>query len=401
MTTVTATDADLPAQAMNYSIVGGADAALFTIDGVSGVLGFLAAPDYETPLDAGTDNVYDVTVQVDDGAGGTDTQAISITVFPVNDNDPVITSDGGGATATVNVAENTTAVTTVTATDADLPAQTMNYSIVGGADAALFTIDGVTGALSFLAAPDYEGPADTGADNVYDVTVQADDGAGRTDTQAIAVSVTPVNDNPPVITSDGGGASASLNVAENTTAVTTVTATDADLPAQAMNYSIVGGADAALFTIDGVSGALGFVAAPDYETPLDAGSDNVYDVTVQVDDGNGLTDTQAIAVTVANVNEPPVITSDGGGATAGVNVAENVNAVTLVTSIDVDGGAPNYTIAGGADAAFFTIDNVSGALSFLAARDYESPLDAGTDNVYDVTVQVDDGSAASTPRPSA
>ncbi|MEZ5729482.1 MAG: cadherin-like domain-containing protein [Burkholderiaceae bacterium] len=101
----------------------------------------------------------------------------------------------------------------------------------------------MSGALSFLAAPGLRSPADTGADNVYDVTVQADDGAGRTDTQAIAVSVTPVNDNPPVITSDGGGASASLSVAENATAVTTVTATDADRPAQAMNYSIVRGPD--------------------------------------------------------------------------------------------------------------------------------------------------------------
>ncbi|MEZ5729487.1 MAG: cadherin repeat domain-containing protein [Burkholderiaceae bacterium] len=53
---------------MNYSIVGGADAAFFTIDNLSGTLSFLAAPDFEAPADAGTDNVYDVTVQVDDGA---------------------------------------------------------------------------------------------------------------------------------------------------------------------------------------------------------------------------------------------------------------------------------------------------------------------------------------------
>ena len=70
----------------------------------------------------------------------------------------MITSDGGGATASVNVAENATAVTTVTATDADLPARTLTYSIVGGADAAKFTIDSSTGALSFVAAPDYEHP---------------------------------------------------------------------------------------------------------------------------------------------------------------------------------------------------------------------------------------------------
>ena len=106
------------------------------------------------------------------------------------------------------MAENTTAVMTVTATDADLPAQTLSYSITGGADAAQFTIDASTGALSFLAAPDYENPTDADANNVYDVTVQVSDGAGGTDTQAIGVTVTPVNDNNPVITCNGGGATA-------------------------------------------------------------------------------------------------------------------------------------------------------------------------------------------------
>ena len=69
---------------------------------------------------------------------------------------PIITSDGGGATAAVNVAENTTAVTTVTATDADAGA-TLTYSISGGADAAKFTIDGTTGVLR-LSRPRLRGP---------------------------------------------------------------------------------------------------------------------------------------------------------------------------------------------------------------------------------------------------
>jgi serralysin len=52
---------------------------------------------------------------------------------------------------------------TVTATDADLPAQTLSYSIVGGADAAKFSINASTGALSFVTAPDYEAPTDAAA----------------------------------------------------------------------------------------------------------------------------------------------------------------------------------------------------------------------------------------------
>ena len=101
---------------------------------------------------------------------------------------PEITSNGGGPSASINVAENTTAVTTVTATDGD--GDTPIYSISGGADATLFSIDGNTGVLTFNSAPNFEVPADADTNNVYEVTVQASDGKGGTDTQAISVTVT-------------------------------------------------------------------------------------------------------------------------------------------------------------------------------------------------------------------
>ncbi len=113
-----------------------------------------------------------------------------------------------------------------------------------------------------------------------------------------------VNDNTPVITSNGGGATASINVAENSTVVTTITATDADLPAQTLTYSIVGGADSSLFSISSTTGALTFITGRNFETPADAGANNVYDVTVRVDDGTNWDD-QSIAVTITNVNEAP------------------------------------------------------------------------------------------------
>src|SRR6185295_9582464 len=129
------------------------------------------------------------------------TDVVDVTVSAVNDA-PVITSDGGGASAALSVAENTTAVTTVAATDVDI-GTTLTYSIIGGADAARFTIDSSTGALSFVAPPDFETPTDVGSNNVYNVVVQTSDGT-LTDSQAIAVTVTATNDNVPAITSDGG-----------------------------------------------------------------------------------------------------------------------------------------------------------------------------------------------------
>ncbi len=117
----------------------------------------------------------------------------TLTINAVNDA-PVITSNGGGPTANVSIVENTTAITTVTASDIDLPAQTLTYSIVNTGDGALFAINGA-GVLTFIAAPDYENPGDLGGDNVYDVTVQVSDGI-TTDTQVISVTVTNGNETP-------------------------------------------------------------------------------------------------------------------------------------------------------------------------------------------------------------
>lgn len=389
VTTVAASDPDA-GQTVSYTIVGGADAALFTLDPVSGVLTFRTAPNFENPLDADADNIYRVIVAASDGNGGVDTQDLSITVRDVVDGvAPVITSNGGGASASVAVAENTLAVTIVAATDADGP--TIGYSIVGGADAALFEIDATTGALRFRSAPDFENPADAGGDNVYDVVVEASDGSNA-DRQALSISVTNSNDNAPVITSFGGVASATLTRGENSAFVATISASDAD--GTTPGYAIAGGADAALFTIDALTGQLYFITAPDFELPGDNGANNIYDVIVTASDGTNVV-AQALAITIANLNDnAPVITSGGGGATAAYSIAENSRAIATLVAIDADGTTPVYSIAGGADAALFTIDAITGALSFIAAPDFERRLDADGDGIYQVTVRASDGTNA-------
>ena len=207
--------------------------------------------------------------------------------------------------------------------------------------------------MTFVNPPDLENPADADLDGVYEVTVTVNDQNGGIDTQAISVTVTEVND-APIITSDGGGATAAINANENQTAVTTVTYTDQDVPANTILYSLSGD-DAAQFSIDG-SGVLTFNSPPNFESPTDLDADGVYEVTVTVDDQNGGIDTQAISVTVIDINDAPVITSDGAGATAAINAAENQTAVTTVTYTDQDIPADNilYTLSGD-DAALFNI----------------------------------------------
>jgi hypothetical protein len=372
--TAAATDDDLPGDTLVFTISGGTDSAAFAIDGMTGDLTFVSAPDFDVPGDDDGDNVYDVQVQVSDGTTDV-TQDVNVTILGINDELPII-----GSADAVSVAENDTAVVTVTATDADVPADTLTFSISGGADSSAFGIDAVTGDLTFNAAPDFETPGDADTDNVFDVQVQVSDGTNDV-TQDITVTVTAVDDNSPVI-----GSADNASVTENATAVLTVAATDADLPADTLTFSISGGADAAAFAIDSL-GVLTFASAPDFDVPGDSDGDNIYDVQVSVTDGTTAV-TQDIAVTVTGVDDnAPVI-----GSANAASVAENGTAVLTVAA--TDGDAPGdtlvFSVSGGADAAAFGIDAM-GVLTFNTAPDFETPGDADGDNVFDVQVQVSDG----------
>ena len=82
--------------------------------------------------------------------------------------------------------------------------------------------------------------------------------------------------------------------------------------------------------------------------------------------------------------------------TGSISMAENITAVTTVIGSDVDAGTSfTYSIIGGADAGKFSI-TAGGSLAFVSAPDFEGPIDVGGNNVYDVIVQVSDGSLATT-----
>lgn len=102
---------------------------------------------------------------------------------------PTITSDGGGATATLVVAENSTAVTTVAATGDP----TITFSISGGADSTRFTLNTMSGGLTFNLAPDFESPADSEGDNRYTVIVRAVNSSGFAE-QTITVLITDISE---------------------------------------------------------------------------------------------------------------------------------------------------------------------------------------------------------------
>ena len=103
------------------------------------------------------------------------------------------------------MAENTAGVV-YTAEAADPEGEAVTYAL-SGTDAALFTIDAATGAVSFVTAPDFESPADADGDNNYEITVTASDGSLTTD-QSVTITVTAVDEGPAVFSS---GSTASVN----------------------------------------------------------------------------------------------------------------------------------------------------------------------------------------------
>jgi len=376
-----------------FSIVSGDDRTLFTINTSSGALSFINSPNAEFPNDADANGIYIVDVRITDGLVN-DIQTLSITVTDVNDNVVTITSDGGGATATINVDENNGNVTTVVAQD-DITS-VITYSISGGADQAAFNINSSSGVLTLLSLPDFETPTDSDTNNEYIVEVTADV-SGVTDSQIITVAIQPLNDELPVFTSAG-----TFTPNEGGTAVATLTATDAD--SSNLTYSITGGTDQADFTITS-AGVLSFVTAPDFNNPQDSDTNNSYLVDVTVTDGTNAS-VQNITVTVLeiiipdsdndnvpDVYESPLLDSDGDGLpdatdedSDGDGIADGIEIGLTGNDTDNDGiddafdvdqtGGTDANGDGFDDAPQFTDADADGIPDYLDRDDGNAPSSA-------------------------
>ena len=256
--------------------------------------------------DEGSETVIVTLDSISSGTATIDTANDDATVTIADDDgdvvNPIITGPSGGAgsaTSAISVYENQTAVTTMSANES------VTWSITGGDDQALFSINSSTGVITFDSAPDYESPGDNDTDNDYVLIITATDGAGNTSTQTLTVTVLDVDENAPSITGPSGTAGSatdSISVYENQTAVTTLSANES------VTWSITGGVDQALFSINSSTGVITFDSAPDYESPSDSNGDNQYVLIVTATDSAGNTSTQTITVTVLDVAEAQIQT---------------------------------------------------------------------------------------------
>ena len=306
--------------------------------------------------------------------GGYDSVIIASVTATEDDNDEPNAAPTFSSGASFSVAENTTTVGTVTATDADASDSITSYAISGGADQGKFSIDTNTGALIFASAPNYEAPADAvsttpanaAGNNEYIVEVRATSGTiprVLTATQTITVTVTNV-----------GGEAPSAPSAPTISAVTasgfTVSWTAPANPgpaitAYAVQYRVSGGT----WTDAGHSGTGLSVAV----TGLTANTSYEVQVKATNDEGTSAWSAAATATTTAAANAAPTFSSG-----ASFSVAENTTTVGTVTATDADASdsITSYAISGGADQGKFSIDTNTGALIFASAPNYEAPADA-------------------------
>ena len=259
-------------------------------------------------LDAST---YTVTVDTiaGDGTLGLDidggnniidlvTNAMGTT--PTTDEAYTIVNDAPNITSSSspNVAENTTTVITVTASDTD--GDTPSFSITGGADQAELSINAISGDLTFNAAPNYESPTDSDANNVYLVEVTGDDGYGKTDVQLISVTVTDVDefDVGAISDSDAEANQVAENAANGTVVGITAVASDADGSTNTITYSLDDDAGGR-FAIDSSTGVITVVSG----TQLDYEAATSHDITIKSTSADMSVSTQSLTINLTDVDE--------------------------------------------------------------------------------------------------
>ena len=212
-----------------------------------------------------------------------------------------------GVSDTTFVENDTAAVALYRGADADGDA--LRWSLTG-ADSSAFRWQGsgLTRALRFAAAPDYE------AKSTYRVTAGVSDGAVAA-TQAVTVRVTNV-DEAPVLS----GPADTTVVEHGSGTVALYRAVDPE--GEAVTWSL-SGADRDTLALSG-GGQLSFKRAPDYERPADADSDNVYAVRVRAFDGP-LGDSLAVTVRVSNVEEAGTVSLSSSSPQAGAALSATLS----------------------------------------------------------------------------
>ena len=429
VSTYAATDSEDAADAMTWSL-SGPDAGKFDISNGGteldtipvGELRFKASPNFEDAGDAGADNVYNFTVVVTDSGGNTASRDVTVKVTNME--------EAGTVTLSTVQPEAKVAVTaTLTDPDGGISgvkwqwykgsSATDTTDVIEDATSATYTPEPGTGqdgdVGSYLRAqatytdnaktPD--NPDTDAVDESLDVTEAQGDGV--TGVSVNAVQVEDTTNSAPVFPEGDDSETEDVvennpidrNVAENSGTGSNVgppvTATDVETPLpDALTYTL-SGPDAALFTVEqddpatdqvneGGQIMVGAGTNLDFEIRTD------YTVMVTATDPSNASATIMVNITVADVDEVPVITvgpvtppvTPTISVTGDATVDYEENGTGAVGTYESSEAGATWSLSG-EDMDEFSISS-GGVLEFTSPPDYEAATDANTDNVYMVTV---------------
>ena len=273
---------------------------------------------------------------------------------------------------------------TLSATDPD-SGETFTYAITG-TDKDSFELEGTTLKLKDSISADFE------SDSSYSITLTATDSGSNTVSKDYTITVSDVNETPTITSA------ATSSLSENTSSVITLTATDPE--SEALTYSITGGVDASLFTVNSSTGVLSFITAPDYETPEDllptfesggdpdiprGKRDNTYEVQVTATDSSGLSVSKTIFASVSDLNET----------ISGKLIDGYIGGATVFQDLDNDGvldaGEP-YTTTDSTGAFSLTLQSAS---SDTPVRVINSGFDTATNDVLTASLDISATSSGS------
>jgi len=284
---------------------------------------------------------------IDDGNGGTDTAAVTVTVDAVNDA-PVAVDD------TAQTDEDTAVDIDVLVNDSDLDGDALDVTAATSADGTV--VINADNTITFTPAAGFTGSAT--------ISYTIDDGNGGTDTATVAVTVIAVvGNNAPVAVDD------MAQTDEDTAVDIDVLVNDSDPDGDTLEVTAATSADGAV--VVNADETLTFTPA--------AGFTGSATISYTIDDGNGGTDTATVAVTVIAVvgNNAPVAVDD----MAQTDEDTAVDIDVLVNDSDPDGDTLEVTAATSADGA--VVVNADETLTFTPA--------AGFTGSATISYTIDDG----------
>jgi len=294
--TNTATDPSAPPGTLTYALVNPPSGAVIDTNGIIAW----------TPSEAQGPATNTITTVVSDSSFPplSATNSFTVTVLEVN-SAPVLPLQPDRT-----IAELTTLLVTNTATDSDIPANTLSYSFLLAPAAA--TVD-ANGVISWITT-EADGPG------VYTLTtVVTDNGIPPLSaTNSFTVTVDEVN-SPPVLT-----VPPNQTINELTLLSVSASATDPDIPANILTFSLLSPPSG--MTINPASGLMNW-------TPTEAQGPSTNIITVVVTDNGSppLSATNSFIVTVNEVNSAPVLPIQ-----TNVTIAELTTLIVTNTATDAD-----------------------------------------------------------------